>query len=111
MTGAEKIQEVASQLAEIKKNIQDKYDKIMGKVGDLQEKLKVVENSANQSKQWIDTQKKKIQTKIDELTKKITDWLNAQLEKAQAWMDGIKEEITQMISDLIQTPKLALAGI
>lgn len=111
MTGAEKIQEVASQLAEIKKNIQDKYDKIMGKVGDLQEKLKVVENSANQSKQWIDAQKKKIQTKIDELTKKITDWLNAQLEKAQAWMDGIKEEITQMIADLIQTPLLALAGI
>ena len=56
-------------------------------------------------------QKKKIQTKIDDLTKKITTWLEEQLKKAQAWMDGIKEEITQMISDLLLTPALALAGI
>ena len=39
MSSTEKIQEVADQLIEIKKNIQDKYDKIMGKVAELQEKL------------------------------------------------------------------------
>lgn len=111
MTGAEKIQEVMTQLNEIKKNIQDKYDKVMGKVGELQEKLSVIDNAVGQSKQWIDKQKKKIQTKIDDLTKKITDWLKEQLEKAQAWMDKIKEEITQMIADLLLTPVLALAGI
>lgn len=111
MTGQEKIQEVMNQLTEIKNNIQDKYDKIMGKVGELQEKLKVIENAAGQSKQWIDKQKKKIQTKIDDLTKKITDWLKDQMEKAQKWMDGIKEQIMQMIADLLLTPVLALAGI
>lgn len=111
MTGTEKIQEVMNQLNEIKKNIQDKYDKIMDKVGGLQEQLIQVQNSTNQSPQWIDKQKKKIQTKIDDLTKKITTWLEEQLKKAQAWLDGIKEEITQMISDLLLTPALAMAGI
>ena len=112
MTGVGKIQEVTTQLNEIKKNIQDKYDKVMGKVGKLQEKLKAVEeNAVGQSKQWIDKQKKKIQTKIEGLTKKITEWLKDQMEKAQSWMDKIKEEITQMIADLSLAPVLALTGI
>ena len=110
MTGADKIQEVMTQLSEIKENIQKKYDKVMGKIGGLQEQMDSVD-SADQSPQWKDKQKKKLSTKIKDLTKKITDWLKEQMEKAQAWMDKIKEEITQMITDLLSTPVLALAGI
>lgn len=111
MTGQEKIQEITNQLNEIKKNIQDKYDKIMSKVSDLQEKLQEINNSVGQSQQWIEKQKKKIQSKIDELTSKITDWLKEQMAKAQKWMDGVKDEIMQMIADLLLTPILAMVGI
>lgn len=111
MTGAEKIQEVMTQLDEIKKNIQNKYDKVVGKVEELQKKLSVIDNAIGQSKQWIDKQKKKIQTKIDDLTGKIRTWLEDQMKKAQSWMDKIKEEITQMIANLLLAPVLALTGI
>ena len=111
MTGAEKIQEVMTQLDEIKKNIQNKYDKVMGKVEELQEKLSVIDNAIGRSKQWIDKQKKKIQAKIDDLTRKIRTWLEDQMKKAQSWMDKIKEEITQMIANLLLAPVLALTGI
>ena len=111
MTGAEKIAEIGQQLAEIKKNIQEKYDKVMGKVEEFQEKLKVIDTMVGQSKEWIDKQKKKIQKKIEELTTKIKTWLQTQFDKAQAWMDNIKNEITAFIAKLLTAPILALAGI
>ena len=68
MTGTEKIVEIGIQLAEIKQKIQEKYDKVMGKVSELQQKLieleEAVANGIAQSLQWIEKQKQKIKTKI-----------------------------------------------
>ena len=64
MTGQEKILEVIEQVNEIKNNIQKKYDKIMGKIAEYQEKLnEVIQNAQKNSEIWVEKQKKKIMNK------------------------------------------------
>lgn len=111
MTGQEKTQEVMQQLAEIKSNIQKKYDKVMGKITDLQQELSFLDTAMNQTEIWIEKQKTKIQGKINKLKKDIEDWLRIQMGKAQKWLDNIKQEILDFIAKLLISPVLALTGI
>jgi peptidoglycan hydrolase CwlO-like protein len=111
MTGQEKIKEITEQATEIKKNIQKKYDNVLKRISVLNEQLSSVTNAVNQSPTWIRKQQKKIQTKIDDLTKKLIDWLNQQTSKVQAWVDKIKNEILELIADLLKAPLLAMTGL
>ena len=99
--GAQKIVELTNTLADIKKNIQNKYDKVMGRIEDLQKKRDEIENTTNQSPNWIEKKKKSIQKKIDDLLVNLEDWLIQQSEKAQAWLDEVKADITNMIANLL----------
>jgi F0F1-type ATP synthase membrane subunit b/b' len=112
MTGQEKIVEVVKQVEEIKSNIQKKYDKIMGKIAECQEKLnEIIQNAQKNSQVWVEKQKTKIMNKINMLKKKIEDWLKTQMEKAQAWLDNIKQEIMDFIAKLLMSMVLAITGI
>ena len=73
MTGQEKTQEVMQQLAEIKSNIQKKYDKVMGRITDLQQELSFLDTAVNQTEIWIEKQKTKIRGNI-RFYRKIVDF-------------------------------------
>ena len=109
-SGAERISEVANTFNDIKKNIQDKYDKVAGRVEKLQKESDELDNANNQSPVWIEKQKKKIQSKIDTLLKNLENWLFDQLEKAQKWMDNMTKELTKIITDVLSAPLIAMMG-
>ena len=83
----------------------------MKKVDKLWEKIDNVNNAVNQSPQWIEKQKQKLLTKIDDLIQRIKKWLEDQMDKVQNWLDNIKNEILDFISKLLLSPILALTGI
>jgi chromosome segregation ATPase len=113
MSYSDKLQEINDTYTQIKDNIQKKYDKVMGEIVKLDEKIRNIENNekVQNSKQWINEQVTKIQNKISEKKKKLEEWLNKQLEKAQKWVDGVMEIIKEKIAEMIASMLKALAGI
>ena len=112
MTGAEKIAEATQTLGDIKANIQEKYDKVMGKIDGYMKQIdETIANAQKQSQQWVDKKVAKLKAKIQELTDKITAWLNKKLEQAQAWLDNVKKEIEDFIKELLMSMILAIAGV
>lgn len=111
MTQSEKIQNLTEDFQLIKSTIQEKYDKVMSKIMEYQEKIDtIITNAMNQTKQWVDKQIKKIKEKIKILTDKIKVWLEEQLRKAQEWMDNIKKEIEDFIAQLLLSIVEAMLG-
>lgn len=112
MTGPEKIAEAMQTLADIKANIQKKYDDIMGKVNKYMKEIdETIANAQNQSKEWVDKKVNKLKEKVKDLTDKITAWMKQKLKDAQAWLDNIKKEIEDFIKELLMSMVLAIAGV
>lgn len=112
MTGADKISEAMQTLADIKANIQEKYDKIMGKIDEYLVQIdEVIANAQNQSKEWVDKKVEKLKEKIKDLTDKITAWMEQKLKDAQAWLDNIKKEIEEFVAELLLSMVKAIAGV
>ena len=112
MTGADKISEAMQTLADIKANIQEKYDKIMGKIDAYLVQIdEVIANAQNQSKEWVDKKVEKLKEKIKDLTDRITAWMEQKLKDAQAWLDNIKAEIEEFVAELLLSMVKAIAGV
>ena len=112
MTGPEKIAEATKTLNDIKKNIQEKYDGVMGKIDKYTKEIdETIANKQNQSKEWVDKKVDRLKKKIRELTQKITEWLERKLNDAQAWLDNVKKDIEDFIKELLMSMVLAIAGV
>lgn len=112
MTGADKISEAMQTLAEIKANIQEKYDKVMNRIDEYLSQIdEVIINAQNQSKEYIDKKVAKLKGKINDLTNKITAWMEQKLKEAQAWLDNIKAEIEEFVAELLLSMVNAIAGV
>lgn len=112
MTGADKISEAMQTLAEIKANIQEKYDKVMNRIDEYLSQIdEVIINAHNQSKEYIDKKVAKLKGKINDLTNKITAWMEQKLKEAQAWLDNIKAEIEEFVAELLLSMVNAIAGV
>lgn len=111
MTQEEKLQKLTEDFQTIKSTIEEKYNKVMSKIQEYQEKIDIIiTNAMNQTQQWIDKQINKIKGKIKTLTDKIKAWLEEQLRKAQEWMDNVKKEIEEFITQLLLSMVEAMLG-
>lgn len=112
MTGPEKISEAIQTLADIKANIQNKYDIVMGKIDKyIKEIDETIANAQNHSKEWVNKKVNKLKEKVNELTNNITAWMEQKLKDAQAWLDNVKKEIEDFIKELLTSMVLAIAGV
>lgn len=112
MSGADKIIEAAETVATVKQKIQDKYDKIMGKILKLQKDLDNLANDiVNHTEAWIEEQRIKIQNKINKYRKTIEDWMKEQLRKIEEWLEEVKKEIEEFIQNLLKSMVMAIMGM
>ena len=112
MNGTDKIAEAAQTVNEIKQTIQDKYDKVMGKIEFYRNEIQIITSeSTKHTEDWINKKTKKLKEKIQDLTDKVKNWMEEQLRKAQEWLSEIKKEIEDFILQLSSSMVLAIAGI
>lgn len=112
MTGPEKIAEAMQTLADIKANIQKKYDDVVVRIdGYLKQIDETIANERNQSKEWVDKKVTDLKKKVQDLTDTITAWMEQKLKDAQAWLDNIKKEIEEFIAELLMSMVTAIAGV
>lgn len=112
MTGQEKIAEAMQTLADIKANIQKKYDDVIVRIdGYLKQIDETIANERNQSKEWVDKKVTDLKKKVQDLTDTITAWMEQKLKDAQAWLDNIKKEIEEFIAELLMSMVTAIAGV
>lgn len=112
MTGPEKIAEATKTVNDIKTRIQDKYDRIMGKIETYQQDLRQLALEADKhSKQWINEKTAKIKSKIEKLKSDVEEWLQTKMKEAQDWLAEVQKEIQDFIKELLASMILALAGV
>lgn len=111
MTGAEKISEATKTLSDIKKNIQEKYDRVIGRIDKYTKEIDETIADKTKSDQAKDKKIAKLKQKIKDLTNDINAWLEQKLKDAQVWLDNIKKEIEDFIKELLMSMVLAIAGV
>lgn len=112
MTGPEKIKEATETVNDIKQTIQEKYDKVMGKIAEYQSEIqRVLSEASYHSQKWINDKIGTIKSKIEKLTNDAKKWMEEQLQKAQNWLAEVQKDIENFIKELLASMILAIAGV
>ena len=112
MNGAEKTARSVKDFNDIKQKIEEKYNKVMGKIAKYQQDIiDLYNNSVGRSVEWVNRKIQDLKDKINDLKEKAQKWLMKKLQEAQRWLDNVKKEIEDFLKDLLVSMIESLSNI